>query len=193
MNHLRKLYDWTLKWAEHRHSAWALGILSSIEGIFFPVPVDPFLLALCAAKPKRSLVYAAIATLTSIFGGFMGYLLGYFLWGITSEFFLTHVFSPDKFQIVIEKFQENAFLSIFLAAFTPIPYKVFALASGVAKISLSSFVLGSLLGRSIRFFSFGILFYFWGPAIKTYIDKHFEKVTISVGLVLIVFFTLYKM
>ncbi|MCB0413854.1 MAG: DedA family protein [Bdellovibrionales bacterium] len=179
---LRRLYDWTLKWADHPNSIVFLGLLSAVEGIFFPVPVDPFLLAMGASKPKKAILFALVATLTSVLGGAIGYALGFWFWEATSHIFYTYVFAPDKFQLVIDKFNDNAFLAIFLAGFTPIPYKVFAIASGVAKISLFDFVFGSLLGRSLRFMIFGVSLYLWGPTIRNYIEKNFDRLTILLGV-----------
>lgn len=190
---LRRLYNWTLEWADHPSAVWALGALSTVEGIFFPIPIDPFLLALSASKPKNSLKYAAIATVTSVIGGTIGYFVGVWFWDMSREFFFNYVMSPSKFEIVISKFQDNAFLAIFIAGFTPIPYKVFAIAGGVANIGLSTFIIASLLGRSIRFFVIGILFYFWGKEIKALIEKHFNLLSVILAVGIITFIMYFKL
>lgn len=190
---LRRLYDWTLKWADHPSAVWILGVLSAIEGIFFPIPIDPYLLALSASKPKKSLTYAGIATLTSVVGGTMGYFVGVMFWDMTQDFFFTYIMSPAKFDLVLDKFQENAFLAIFIAGFTPIPYKVFAISAGVASIGLPTFIVASLFGRSLRFFAIGILFFFWGKEIKLQIEKHFNKLSIALGIAIVVFILYFKM
>lgn len=182
---IRRLYDWTMKWSDHPSASWALGVFSTVEGIFFPIPIDPFLLALSAGNPKKSLKYAAIAAGTSIIGGSIGYLLGYWLWEHMQDFFFQNIFAENKFSVVIKQFQDNAFVAIFLASFTPIPYKVFALAGGVAHINFLTFVFASILGRSLRFFSIGILFYFWGASIKTFIEKHFNALTVVLSIAIV--------
>ncbi len=189
---LRRLYHWTMSWSNRPGAAWALGILSTVEGIFFPIPVDPFLLALSASQPKKSLKYAAIAAFCSVLGGSIGYLLGALFWEASQDLFFTYVMSPNKFAVVIEQFQSNAFLAVFLASFTPIPYKIFAIAGGVAGIGLPVFVLASVVGRSLRFFLIGILFYFWGASIRDYIEKHFNALSLALGFILIVVVLYFK-
>ena len=191
--YIRQLYDWTLKWAEHPKSVFFLGIFSTIEGIFFPIPVDPFLLAMGASKPKKAIHFALIASFSSVIGGLIGYSLGFWFWEATSPLFFKYIAGPESFQVVVNQFQDNAFMAIFLAGFTPIPYKVFAIAGGVAKISLYDFILGSLLGRSLRFLVFGISLFFWGPSIREYIEKHFNKLTVVLGLLVLIGFAVLKM
>lgn len=191
--YIRALYDWTLKWAEHPKSELALGVFSSIEGIFFPIPIDPFLVAMGASQHKKALRFAMIAALASVVGGSIGYILGFWFWESTREVFYHYVFTQDKLDVVIQKFHENAFLAIFLAGFTPIPYKVFAIAAGIAQISVWDFVLGSLLGRSLRFLFIGGLLYKWGPEIRHYIDKHFNRLTYGFGALAILAYVVYKL
>jgi len=190
---LRKLYDWVMKWAEGEKSVHFLCLLAFTESVFFPIPVDPFLMAVSTAKPKRALFYALLASFFSVLGGLMGYLLGYLFWESTQDFFFTYIFSQDKFQIVLDKFQENAFLAIFLAGFTPIPYKVFTLAAGVAHIALAPFILGSVLSRTLRFCIEGGLIFFFGPKIRHFIETYFEKITLAVGALIIVALIVYKL
>ncbi|MBT4762863.1 MAG: DedA family protein [Bdellovibrionaceae bacterium] len=190
---LRRLYDWTMNWSEHPHGVWALGALSAVEGIFFPIPVDPFLIAMGAAKPKKSLWYSLVAAMASIIGGSIGYLLGFMFWEYTQDFFFTYFFKPDTFELVIKQFQDNAFVAVFMASFTPIPYKVFAVAGGVAHISYLTFFAASLIGRSMRFFLIGGFLYFYGPSIRKYLDKHFDRITIVTCVVLVLGYGFYKL
>ena len=89
-------------------------------------------------------------------------------------------------------FTDNAFWAVFVAGFTPIPYKVFAIAAGVANINLGVFVVASLISRSLRFLLIGGLLYVWGPQIRVFIERYFEKLTIGFTLVLIVFYIIYR-
>ncbi len=187
---IRPLYIWTLSWAQKPGATRALAFLSAIESFVFPVPPDPLLLAMGTARPKKALHYALICSVASVVGGVIGYFLGFALWSYTSEFFLTYVFPPDKFETVIGLFQNNAFLTIFLAGFTPIPYKVFTLGAGVAGVNLLAFVLGSLLGRSLRFFLIGGLMFYFGPSIRNFVEKYMEKISIALGVLVVVIFTL---
>ena len=189
---LRRLYHWTMRWAEHPKAEPALGLFSMVEGIFFPIPVDPFLLAMSAGKPKRSLRFAAIASLGSVVGGTIGYYLGYLFWDQISDFVFTYFFAQEKFNAVAVKFQNDAFLAVFLASFTPIPYKVFAVAGGVFQINVGIFILASIIGRSLRFFVIGLMFYFWGASIRDFIERHFDRLTIALAVICLIVFVYYR-
>lgn len=189
---LRRLYDWTMKWAQHPKGTWALSILSATEGIFCPIPIDPFLIAMGASRPRKALFYAMVASVSSVVGGTIGYFLGLWFWDSTKDFFFEFVFTIENFKEVTQLFTDNAFWAVFVAGFTPIPYKVFAIAAGVANINLGVFVVASLISRSLRFLLIGGLLYVWGPQIRVFIERYFEKLTIGFTLVLIVFYIIYR-
>ena len=190
--YIRALYEWTLKWADHPRSVWALGALSTVEGIFFPIPVDPFLIAMGASRPKKALKFAMIAALTSVIGGCIGYSLGFWFWETAQGFFHQYVFSAKQLKVVTDQFNDNAFVAIFLASFTPIPYKVFAISAGIAKISISTFIFASIVGRSLRFLVIGALLYKWGPSIKENIEKYFNQLTYALGVACVLGYLVYK-
>ncbi len=185
MKYLRQLYQWVLQWADHRHNIKALGFLALIEAIFFPIPPDALLLAMGTSQPKRALNYAGITTLFSVLGGLIGYGIGYGFWYLFQDFFFHFVFSESLFHAVQIKFQQNAFLSVFIASFTPIPFKVFTLAGGVAEISLAHFVSAAIFGRGLRFFIVGSLLYAYGEPIKMYIDRYFERLVVLFTVMLV--------
>ncbi len=192
MRFIRKLYDWLLGWAEKPQALWALSGIAIIEAIFFPLPADPLLIAMGAAKPKKALKYALVITLSSVTGGALGYLIGYSFWNASQDFFFQYIFSEETFQVVKTNFNNNAFLAIFIASFTPIPFKVFTLAAGAVSIPLVPFILASLLGRGLRFFLIASLLYFFGQPVREFIEKHFEKLTLTITLLLISGFYLIK-
>ncbi len=183
---LRKLYNWVLHWAETRYGVPALALVAFAESSFLPIPPDPLLMALCLGIPKRALWFALLCSVFSVIGGLFGYLIGWGVWEVVKDFFLTYVFSLEAFHYVSIKYEQNAFLAILGAAFTPIPYKVFTIAAGVFKIDLPTFVLASVIGRSARFFIEGSLIYFFGPSIKNFIDKYFN-ILVTLFFVLLVF------
>ena len=189
---LRRLYDWTMKWAQHPKGTWALSILSATEGIFCPIPIDPFLIAMGASRPRKALFYAMVASVSSVVGGTIGYFLGLWFWDSTKDFLFEFVFTIENFKEVTQLFTDNPFWAVFVAGFTPIPYKVFAIAAGVANINLGVFVVASLISRSLRFLLIGGLLYVWGPQIRVFIERYFEKLTIGFTLVLIVFYIIYR-
>ena len=94
--------------------------------------------------------------------------------------------------MVIEQFQELTFVSIFVAGFSPIPFKIFTISAGVASAPLSPFMLATLLSRGLRYGILGTLVYFWGKEIKQWIEVHFEKVTIAVSILLVLAVVLIK-
>ncbi|MFQ5696438.1 MAG: YqaA family protein [Terriglobia bacterium] len=187
---LRRLYDWTLSWAETRWGPAALGVLAFSESVIFPLPPDPLLMALGLGKPARAFRFALIATLASVAGALGGYALGLWLWPAVEQFFFQWVpgFTQENFRYVQAKFQQNAFLAIFAAAFTPIPYKVFTIASGVFEVGWGTLVVSSLLGRGLRFFAVAALVRWLGPPAKQFIDRHFNLLTILFFLLLVLGF-----
>lgn len=174
---LRRLYDWVLSWAESRHGSAALGVLSFMESSFFPIPPDPLLMALSLGKPRKALWFATICSFASVLGGVAGYLIGWGVWSVVGDFFFRYVpgVTPEAFQKVGALYNHWNFWAIFVAGFTPVPYKVFTLAAGVFKISLPVFIVASIASRSARFFLISGLIYYFGPGIKGFIDKHFNK------------------
>jgi membrane protein YqaA with SNARE-associated domain len=181
-----------MDWAQHPYGTYALCSLSAIESIFFPIPVDPILVAMGASRPKRALYYAFLTSLFSVLGALGGYYLGAAFWEVSQDLFFRFVFNKESFELVLAQFQENAFLAIFLAGFTPIPFKVFTIAAGVASLPLLPFIAGATIGRSLRFFLIGGLLFFFGPTIKDYIDRYFEKLTLFLGVAVIIGFIVYK-
>jgi membrane protein YqaA with SNARE-associated domain len=176
MKFLKKLYDWVLHWAETPYGPLALFLLAVAESSVFPIPPDPLLIALCLGVIKKSWRFALIASVASVLGGMVGYLIGYGLWDAASSFFFEYVpgFSEDTFHLVLSHYQQQGFLYVFLAGLTPIPYKVFTIASGVFKMNFPLFVLASAISRSLRFFGVAVLFWKFGPSIKGFIEKYFN-------------------
>ena len=184
-NPIKKLYDWTLHWAETPHSTWALFILAFCESSFFPIPPDVLLIALAVALPKKALKYALVCSAGSVLGGCFGYLIGYEFYEYLGKPIIDFYNITDKFNTVSIHYQDNAFAAIAIAGFTPIPYKVFTIVAGVCKVNIFTLILASVLGRSGRFFIVAGLFYLFGPKIKIFIEKYFNILTILFIILLI--------
>lgn len=188
-NPLKRMYDWVLSWANHPAGAWALFAFAFIESSFFPIPPDVLLIALSLSMPKRAFKYALICSVGSVLGGMFGYFIGWQLWQWLSDFFFNNLawvgFTHENFEKVKGLYNDNAFLAVFAAAFTPIPYKVFTIAAGVCNINFAVFVLASVTGRSLRFFATSALLYFVGPKAKTFIDKYFNWLAIAFFVLLV--------
>jgi len=173
------MYQWVLSWADHRAGPVMLGAIAFAESSFFPIPPDLLMIPLAFARPKKAFLFAAICTLSSVAGGALGYALGWGMWSVIKDVFLSVIVSQGTFDRVAHLYEEYAFWSVLTAGFTPIPYKVFTVAAGVFKISFIPFMLASLCGRGGRFFLVGAVIYFFGDRARTFIEKHFEWATIA--------------
>ena len=171
---LRRLYNWTVGWAERPGSSWALFAIAFVESSFFPIPPDVLLLALCVGAPKKSFRFALICSAGSVLGGMFGYLIGYAAWHSVKGLFIPYVFSQALFDKVQVLYQGNAFLAVLTAAFTPIPYKVFTVAAGVFDVNFWTLVSASIVGRSARFFMVGGTIFFFGAQVKVLLEKYFD-------------------
>jgi len=202
---VRRLYDWTLGWADTPYGTPALFVLAFVEASFFPIPPDVLLMALALGKPRRAFFFAAISTAGSVLGGLLGWYIGYGLWASMGEhaacpefgggaWLFDHVpgFRCEVFALVAERYHENAFFTLFTAAFTPIPYKVFTVAAGVFHVPIATLVSASLLGRAGRFFLVGGLIWRFGPPIKQFIDRRFELMTVVFTVLLVGGFLIVK-
>jgi len=189
---IRRLYDWVLSWADTRYGVPALGAVAFMESSFFPIPPDPLLMALSLGRPERSFRYAVICSVMSVLGGIVGYLIGWGIWELVSDYFFTYLFSQETFLYVSGKYEQNAFLAILGAAFTPIPYKVFTISAGVFKISLLVLIAASVIGRSARFFIEAGLIFFYGIRIKSFIDKYFNLLATLFFILLVLGFIVVK-
>lgn len=180
MKFLRKLYDWVLHWAETPYGPLALFLLALAESSFFPVPPDPLLIGLCLGAITKSWRFAFYTSIASVIGGVIGYLIGFGIWELVDSFFFKYIpgFSESVFQKVMGNFQEYGFWYVFMAGFTPIPYKIFTIASGVFKLNFLLFLVASTISRSLRFFAVAALFRKFGPGIKSFIDKYFNLLAI---------------
>ena len=186
-NPIRRLYDWVLHWADTPHGVRALFAIALAESSFFPLPPDPLLLALCLGAAKRSLKFAAVATVASVVGGIIGYGIGAGGWTYMQDWFFNFVpgVTPEAFEGVRDFYARHGFAAVFLAGLTPIPYKVFTLASGVFGINFGVFLLASILSRGFRFFLIAGLVYKFGAPIERFIDLHFNKLVIFFSILFV--------
>ena len=195
---LHALKDWVEGLAEKRFAVAILFGLAFIESIFFPIPVDVLLIALCVSVPKRSYWFAAVCTAGSVLGAFGGYAVGYWLWyeaagtdmqaysGLAT-FFFDHIpgFTVANFEAVAARYRELGFWAIFVGGFTPLPYKVFTVSAGIVQLNLATFFVASVISRGLRFFLVATLFYLFGKPIKAFIDKYLGWLTIAFVVLLI--------
>lgn len=195
------MYYWILKWAESPHSLTALFILAFAESVFFPIPPDVLLIALALGSAAKSFHYAAVCTVGSISGAIVGYALGHYAWISAAgdftgfaNFFFNNIpgFTIELYESIKVLYNQWDFWVIFTAGFTPIPYKVFTVTSGVFEINFAMFTIASLISRGARFFLLSWLIWKFGPDIRYFIEKYFNLLAFGFTVLLIGGFVLIK-
>jgi len=191
MNFIRKIYDWTGRKVHSPYAIYWLSVLFFIEAIFF-FPVDPLLILFCINNNKKSFYYATIATLSSVAGGICGYAIGAIMWESIGANLVTWIISEKTFVNAITKYKLYQNWAVFIAGFTPLPYKAITLSAGFCKLNLPSFVLFSLISRGARFFLIAATIKVWGNKIHYFIDRYFNQLVILLTLLVIFGFWLLK-
>lgn len=188
----RRIYDWVLNWAESPYGSAALFILAFAESSFFPVPPDVLLIALVLGSPQTWWRKAALCTAGSVAGGVVGYVIGMFLMDSVGMKII-HFYHAQAYyeQVKLWYLQYDVWI-VFVAAFTPIPYKVFTIASGAFDMNLLGFTAVSILGRGARFFLVAGLLRVAGERMKRFIDRYFDLLAILFVLLLAGGFALIK-
>lgn len=186
----QSLYKYCLNLAAHKSSNLYLGIVSFTESSFFPIPPDVMIIPMVIAKKKEYFKIFLIASLFSVLGGIFGYLLGYLFYDLA-----IHVIEFYGYENKVENLKTSlsqgsgffAWLSIlFLAGFTPLPYKAFTIASGVVGFSLPVFIVVSLISRSLRFFIVAYLSYKFGDLFTEFMEKHGSKWFTIIGILIVI-------
>lgn len=193
---LHSLYDWVLHWAETPYGLPALFILAFAESSFFPIPPDVLLIALAISIPTRAFRYGLVCSIGSIIGGAFGYLIGWQFYEMAGVPIIDFYHGWDVFHKIEAMYHENGVVAVFIAALTPIPYKIFTIASGVfwrnSFMDFVSFMGASIIGRSFRFFTVAGIIWYFGPTIKHFIEKYFEWLTVAFTVLLILGFVAVK-
>ena len=177
---LHDLKDWTLDFAD---SEWALGallLLTFSESTFFPIPPDPLLIAVGVANPSSAIWIAALVTLASVAGAYVGHFLG----KRVGRPLLYRLVSEDKVARAEALFNRYGAWAILVAAFTPIPYKVFTITAGVLGLRRAPFVIASLVGRGLRFGAFGVAIFLWGDRVQAFLEDRFDLVVLGLTAML---------
>jgi membrane protein YqaA with SNARE-associated domain len=185
------LYEKTLKWAGHKNAPFYLAGVSFAESSFFPIPPDVMLISMGLALPRRSWYYALITTLFSVMGGVFGYLIGFYFMETIGPWIEASSFS-HAYHTVEHWFQIHGIVLMFVAAFSPIPYKLFTIAAGAMDMPLLPFILISFIGRGTRFFLVSALMYFMGDSLQNRLRKYVEIIGWSFLAILVVVFLLIK-
>lgn len=186
MGWLRSLYHWTLLQAEKPRALGLLFAVSFAESSFFPIPPDTLLAPIVLARRAWWWLAATICTFGSVLGGIFGYLIGKFAFNALGMPLLAFLGKEDSLQAFEQTLNAYGWQLIFLAGFTPVPYKVFTIASGAFDVALMVFIVASVISRGSRFFLVAGIISILGPIAKPLIEKYFGWFTLLVGLVIVV-------
>lgn len=174
-NTKERIRSWSVQHAEGPHAKPWLSILSFSEASFFPIPPDVLLIAMLLANKARQWIYLAFLTTTfSVLGGILGYGIGFFFFDIFGDTIISFYGLEDSFLYLKNIFDGAAFWTIFVAAFTPIPYKIFTITAGLFNINFLIFLVASVLGRGIRFFAISFILKLYGEKIANVLYKYFN-------------------
>ncbi len=185
MKLIRGLYDWTMDKAVHPHAVWWLAFFCFIESSFFPIPPHPLLGLMCLAAPKRAIWFALVATLSSVAGALLGYAIGYFAFETVGTWLIGAIGLADSLPTVQCYVDRDGAWVVFIAAFTPLPFKLATIAAGFLSMDFVPFVLAALAGRGGIFLIVGVLFRVFGAPIKAAIDKYLGWFTIAFAVLLV--------
>ncbi|MFC0589989.1 YqaA family protein [Novosphingobium aquiterrae] len=182
---LRRLYDWTMDKAAHRHAEWWLALFAFVEASFFPIPPHPVLGVMCLAQPKKAVRFALVATLASVAGGLLGYAIGHFLYDTVGAQLLHLLGLSESFPKAACYLREYGAEIIMIKGATPIPFKLLTITAGFISMPLVPFVLASLVSRAISFMIVGVLFRIFGAPIKAFIDKYLALATAGFAVLVV--------
>jgi membrane protein YqaA with SNARE-associated domain len=185
---LRKLYDWVLAKAAHPRAEWWLAGFAFVEASFFPIPPHPLLGVMCLAEPARAVRFALVATAASVLGGLLGYAIGWGLYDTVGQQLIEWLGMTRSFPVAACYLREYGAEIIMIKGATPIPFKLLTITAGFIAMPLLTFILASLVSRSISFMIVGVLFRLFGRPIKAFIDKYLGLATAGFAVLVVVGF-----
>lgn len=171
---LRRLYDWTMGLAAHRHATWALAGVSFIESSVFPIPPDVLLIPMVLADRARAFRIAFVCTVASVLGGLLGYGIGLFLYEEIGKPVLDFYGYKAQFTEFQATYNAWGAWAVFIAGVTPFPYKVITILSGVTGLDVIIFSVASVASRGLRFYVVAWLLWRFGPPIKDFIERRLK-------------------
>lgn len=187
------IYNRVISWAKHPHATYYLTGTSIAESSFFPVPVDVLLAPMVLAQREKAWWYAGLATIGSVVGAVIGYYIGLFLFDQVAQPIIDFYHFQEKFVYVQDLFNEYGVWIIFIAGFSPIPYKIFTITAGVVGMPLLPFILTSVVARGARFFLVAGLVYAGGDKIDAVLEKRVEHIGWASVIIIILAIIIYKL
>ncbi|MCR9254549.1 MAG: DedA family protein [Alphaproteobacteria bacterium] len=189
---LRPLYDWCLRLAGRKNALPVLGGVSFLESVIFPIPVEAMMVPMVLAHPARAWRIALVATVTSILGAVVGYYIGYALFETIGTQIVALYGYAEQMADFRQSYEEYGALIVAIGAFTPIPFKVVTVTSGLVEMNLLTFVLAGFFARGIRYFIVCGLLWKFGPPIRTFVEDRLNLVAAAVGVVGVLGFLLVR-
>ena len=185
------LYDKTLIWSAHKRAPYYLAGVSFAESSFFPIPPDVMLLSMGLATPQKAWRFAFIATVFSVLGGIFGYVIGAFGIDLIEPFIQSSSYEEDYLKIS-QWFKTNGVWIIILAGFTPLPYKLFTITAGAMMVPFIPFVLGSTIGRAMRFFLVSAILYYAGDKIQNRLRQYVDTLGWSTIIIFVIVYIIMR-
>ncbi len=174
---LRRIYDWTMGLAGHRHALPALGLISFIESSVFPIPPDVMIVPMVLANRARAWLIAGVTTVSSVLGGLAGYAIGAFLFEQVGKPLLAFYGYGEQFARFQDQYNEWGAWIVAGAGITPFPFKVITIASGVTGLDLATFIIAALISRGARFYIEAALLWKFGPPIRDFVENNLALLT----------------
>lgn len=180
---LQRIYDWTMRLADHPKALWFLAFVAFIESSVFPIPPDVMMIPMVLARPSRAWLIATVALVASVLGGMLGYAIGAFAYDSIGAPILEAMGKGDAMEAFNEKFNDLGFWAVLTAGITPFPYKVITIMSGWTGMPIATFIVTSIIARALRFYIVCGLLWAYGEPIRDFIEKR-------LGLMFILFIVL---
>jgi membrane protein YqaA with SNARE-associated domain len=168
----QRLYRWSMRVADSPRALWALGVISFLESMILPVPVDAVSTPIMLANKGKIWLVVLIAAVTSVLGGIAGFAIGYYLYEWAAQPIIEFYAYEEQYKNIALAMQKNAWEITIVGGLTPIPYKLVAIAAGGVKIDFMVFLIASILSRGGRFIVIGGIMYVFGPPVKELIDRY---------------------
>lgn len=185
LNIFGAMYDKTMQWSKHRFATFWLSFVSFIEAIFFPIPPDVMLIPMSMSKPKQAAKLALYTAIASMLGGVVGYAIGYYAFDLVQEYIIKFGYQAH-WEKSINWFKEWGVLVVFVAGFSPIPYKVFTIAAGVMQMAFFPFVITAFISRFARFILVAKLAAWGGEKFASQLRKYIETIGWSVVVLAVI-------
>lgn len=182
---IRALYDWTIRLAEHPRALWALALVAFVESSVFPIPPDILMIPMIVAAPRRAFLIATVATVASVLGGVLGYVIGFYLYDSVGLPILEFYGKTGQFETFRTGYNQWGAWAVLIAGVTPFPYKVITILSGATGLSLPVFMVASVVARGLRFFVVAALLWQFGAPIRDFIERRLGLMfTLAIALLL---------